>query len=818
MKNKNLISRYNPRIQEGLTAQQVKDRKKDKLTNKAKLVVGKSYAEIIFTNVLSFFNITLFLIAGVMIYFKLYFSLFFLFVLIPNTLIGLYQDLKARALMGKLKVMTAPRVTVVRDKKVSQIMSDDVVLDDIIVLKNSCQIPVDGIVLDGNLSVNEALLTGESDNIVKNPGDMVYSGSYVVSGTCYIRADKVGEECYAATLAGKAKKFRRSSSEILKSLKGLFRTITGIVIAMAIFMGITFFVQKREFNADLVSSISGSMVSMIPSGLYLLTSIALTLAVMSLGKKQAQVQDFYAVEMLARVDLLCVDKTGTITDGSMMVQSVVPLSTFEESETAQMVTNLIHATKDDNYTAEALKKYFKNTPDKSCTKALPFNSDNKYSAATFARDKTYVLGAIEKLNINDKNKYIEMAKEYAVKGLRVLLFGYSDDSIQDNKFEGLVRPICFIILEDHVREDAIKTFEWLQASKVGIKVISGDNAQAVSTIAKSAHIKDADKFVSLDGKTLDETYECAMRYTVFGRVSPEQKEVLVKAFKNQGRTVGMTGDGVNDILALKRADCSIAVASGADAARNVSHIVLLDNDFSHLPEVIAEGRRVVNNLQRTSSVFLVKTIFSMVLTFIFTLLSLVTKNSSISYPFATNNMYPWEIISIGIAAFFLALEPNNERLKGNFLNNIFKKAFPAACMMIASVLIIFGLYWLQNLNGFDCQIKSFETATSIACLSFNALSLVVLFKVCSPFNRFRRRVMIGISVMVFAVLLYSCVMTYMGYYEYSILNIKYYDLKVLTYIIILVNIVVCAGFFLGGYKIKDSIKERISKKNASKEK
>ncbi|MCQ2086753.1 MAG: HAD-IC family P-type ATPase [Bacilli bacterium] len=808
MKNEVEVTRYNPQYDVGLSKEQVKERQENKLNNKTKLVVGKSYAEIIFTNVLSFFNITLFAIAAVMIINGLYKNLFFLTVLIPNIVIGLVQDIKSRVLMGKLKLMTSPTVMVVRDGKKETIKSPDVLLDDIIILKSSNQIPVDGIILEGSVTVNESLLTGESDNIVKNVGDTVLSGSYVVSGQCYIRADKIGESSYASTLSNKARKFRRSNSEILKSLKGLFRIIGTVVVGMAIFMIVTFVIQKRDFDSQLIAQITGSLVSMIPSGLYLLTSIALTLAVGSLAKRQAQVQDFYSVEMLARVNLLCVDKTGTITDGSMLVKEVLPVQ-IGDSETAisQVISNLLNATKDENLTANALNKHFTVAPNKEASEVLPFTSDNKYSAASFGKD-TYALGAFENLPISNRDDIKDKVEEYSSKGNRVLVLTKGKGGIKDKKVSGDVEAIALVILEDHIRDNAKDTFAWFNNNKVGVKVISGDNAMAVSEIAKNAGVTNAEKYVSLAGKSLEETYKLANEYTVFGRVTPEQKETLIKAFKDMGKTVAMTGDGVNDILALKRADCSIAMASGADAARNVSHIVLMDNNFDHLPEVVGEGRRVVNNLQRSSSIFLVKTFFAMVLTFVFTLASIITK-SDVAYPFSTMNMYPWEILTIGYASFFLALQPNKELIKGKFLENIFKKSTPAALMMICSVFIIFGFHIADRLSWGYFGLDDFRVATYLSALVFNLLSFVVLYRISSPLDKYRKWVLVGIGAGLAVLLGYEALISMKGIHDtWTIIDINFDSISKAGYVIGAATFLTCFFFYIGGCGIYDTLKNR----------
>ena len=468
---------------------------------------------------------------------------------------------------------------------------------------------------------------------------------------------------------------------------------------------------------------------------------------------------------------------------------------------------LENATKDENFTADALRKHFILIPNKEAKEVLNFTSDNKYSAATFD-DYTYALGAFEVLPIMNAEEIKGQVDSYSAKGNRVLVLVRGREGIKDKKIAGRVEAVSLVILEDHIRENAKDTFAWFNENKVDVKVISGDNALAVSEIAKNAGVKNAEKFVSLAGKSLEETYELAKEYTVFGRVTPEQKETLIKAFKDMGKTVAMTGDGVNDILALKRADCSIAMASGADAARNVSHIVLMDNNFDHLPEVVGEGRRVVNNLQRSSSIFLVKTFFAMVLTFLFTLLSII-RNSNIAYPFSTMNMYPWEILTIGYASFFLALQPNKEIIKGKFLGNIFKKSLPAAAMMIASVLIVFGFHTADVLGIAYFGLDDFRIATYLSALVFNTLSLVVLYKISSPLDKYRRRVFIGICCGFVLLLGYEGFISFKGLHNsWTIIDINYDLIGKVGFAIGVATILICATFYLGGTGIYELVKKR----------
>ena len=756
MANKEIIERFNADLNQGLSDEQVLLRKKQKLVNKSKKAFGKSYTEIIISNVFSFFNVLLYVIAGVMIYFavkynepKILFGMFFLIVLLANTVIGLYEDIKARYLLGKLRLITQPKAIVIRNGKQMLIDVQDVVLDDIVLIEKDTQIGVDGIVLQGEVGVNESFITGESVNVFKGVGKEVYSGTFVASGSAYIRADKVGSACLANSLQAKANTFKRSPSEILKSLKRLFLVIGVSVIAMAAFLIITFAVQGKFGNDELlvagVKSITGSLVAMIPSGLYLLTSTALAVGVIGLSKKKAQVQDFYSVEMLARVDTLCVDKTGTITDGNLVVKKVSPLKASAlDGYIAQAVSNVIAATKDKNATATALKAYFDLELSAGVLVALPFSSENKYSGASFKGGKTYIIGAPEFMPLNNKAGVIKRCEEFTKDGYRVVVLGEGSDIIKDNKYSGVLEAVALIVIKDHIREDAAETFAWFRNNGVDIKVISGDSARTVSAIASEAGIVNADKFISLEGMSLEEVKNIALQYTVFGRVTPEQKEVLVIALKEAGKTVAMTGDGVNDILALKRSDCSIAMASGADAAKNISHIILMDSNFARLPAVVDEGRRVVNNLQRTASLFVTKTIFAFAITFIFTMASIIERDPAVQYPFVTNHLYLWEIFTSGYAAFFIALEKNSEKIEGRFLPNVFKKAVPAALLWITSVCIIFLFFVLQRNNLLNIGIYSRDCAVAMCVITYSILGIAFLYKVCSPMSRYRFIIFISI--------------------------------------------------------------------------
>ena len=763
------VERVSADIKTGLNNEQVETRKLAGLINKTKMIAGKTYWEIVRTDILSFFNILLFIIAGFIIFANVmdkspsshwYSGLFFTIVLALNIIIGLYQDLKAKHLMSKLKVITTKVCKVVRNNVEVEIQPSEIVVDDILVLSSGDQIPSDSILLEGNVFVNESMLTGESLNVSKQQGDVLYSGSYITSGTCYARVDKVGKENYIESLTEKAKAFKRNPSQILRSLKILFRYLGIIIITMAVIVfsvyGAIGKFSSVESFASSIRPIAGQFVGMIPAGLYLLTSFTLATGVLSLYRKKANVQDFYSIEMLARSDVICVDKTGTITDGNLSVTKVDNLSKLSDAEIGQIINSIVMATKDTNATAKALEEYFKDSQVLECDKALPFMSDNKYSGMSTPLGTTYLLGAIEFMNIKNKDALIKQSEQYTSKGYRLLALAKGNSPISEERYTQEVEALAFIVLQDHIKDDALETFKWFQDNGVQVKVISGDNALTVSEIARLAGINGAEKYISLEGKSLEEVKEIADQYVVFGRVTPEQKEALVMALRDAKHTVAMVGDGVNDMLALKRADCSIAMYSGSLSARNVSHVVLLDDNFSTMPSVVGEGRRVINNLQRTGSLFLTKTFFAAVLSFVFLIVSIAT-HGKYDYPLSTNNMILWEVFGIGLVSFFIALEPDSKPIKPGFLRNILKNAVPYAVLLLTAVLISYLLF-VMNKAGLYTGVREFgynplDTAagrygaTGVAILSFSILSMVVLYLTCRPLNLYRG-IVVGAFVLI----------------------------------------------------------------------
>lgn len=726
----------------GLSNEQVELRIASKLTNKTKKTVGKSFVQIIATNVFTFYNLLLAVIATFLIIAHRYSSLVFMAVYIVNMIIGLYQDFKANYLLSKLQILIEPHIIVIRDGKEIEISTNDIVRDDIVILKAGNQISADGIIVEGEIGLDESLLTGEARPVFKKEGEEIFSGTYVFNGTAKVRILHVGKENYAAGLQTTARARKAKTSKLRQSLKLLFKVLGSIITVIGIITLIVRFDEIQNNFREMIGTFAGSMVAMIPGGLYLLTSLSFTIGVINLSKKRTLVQEFYSLEMLARSTMLCLDKTGTITDGTMVVKELVNVSAMDLKEIELLIANIIHATKDQNGTAISLSEAYPYEQTDKPLEVIPFDSYNKFSAATFKKG-TFVLGAIENLDIQSKKALESEADQYVSKGYRVLVLAKATGGIKDKKISGSMKAIALIIIEDHIRDDAKEIFQWFYDSGVKIRVISGDNAKAVAEVAKRAGISDAGNYISLESMPLDEVRKIALNYTVFGRVSPEQKEVLVDEFKKAKEVVAMTGDGINDILALKKADCSIAMASGADAAKNVSHLVLLDSNFGNLPSVVSEGRRAISNIQRSSSLFLMKTIFAIFYSVVFLLVSIGT---DMSYPFLTNHFYLWETTVIGIGVFFLTIEATDEPINRKFLRNVFEKAIPGAVTIILAVATVYLIY-VNDVAGNE------KIIISMAAIIMALFPLVLFYEVARPLTKYRTAVFVGVILLNISALL-----------------------------------------------------------------
>ena len=736
----NEVKRYldvNP--SEGLSSAQVEKRKSQGLVNVTKNENGKTIFGIICSNVFTFFNLVFLILTILLCLVGSFGNLMFLATVIPNLVIGIIQEIRAKIMIEKLSLMSAPTTTVVRDGKEVVIAVNELVLDDVMVLKNGKQICADAIVLDGNIEVNESMITGESDAIGKKPGDTLFSGSFVTSGSCYARADKIGKDSYIETLAGEAKKYRKPNSELLKSLNVIFKVVSFLIVPLGILTFINIFgtddilnrlTNPDQFNilAEAVTRTAGSMIGMIPAGLFLLTSMALFVGVYRLGKNNTLVQELYCIETLARVDMLCLDKTGTITDGTMKVWDCIELNNSTNYTIREIVGSMMNAFTDTNATSEALIKYFDKNSILKPIATIPFSSKRKYSAVTFEGQGTFFLGAPEFVLSSRHEQINKRIERYASQGCRVLAISHTNLKVKGEEVPKNVAAVALIVIQDHIREEAADTIKYFKRNGVQIRVISGDNPLTVSYIARRVGIDNAEKYISLEGMTEDEVRDIANDYVIFGRVTPNQKRVLVETFRKAKHTVAMTGDGVNDILALKEADCAIAMASGSEATRYVAHLVLMDSNFANMPKVVNEGRRVINNIQKTSTLFLVKTMFAISLTIMY----LILKEE---YIFVPSNLSMIEWFAIGVPAFFIALQPNTNQVKGKFIVNVIKSTIPGALTVLIFHLILHGL---QNGLIADYAVNgASEEYKTLAILVTSMVSMIVLYKVCKPFNLLR---------------------------------------------------------------------------------
>ena len=725
-------TRYNPEYKKGLTSQQVQEHRLHGWTNKAVEPPSKTTKEIVHENVFTYFNLIFVVLAVLLCLVGSFRDLTFLPVIIANTLIGIIQEIRAKQVLDKLTMLNAPRASVVRDGKRTVINAEDLVVDDIVIFKAGDQVCADAEVSDGEVQVNESLLTGEADEITKRKGDKLMSGSFIVSGQCHARLDKVGEDSYISKLTLQAKAMQsKEQSEMIRSLDKLVKCVGVAIIPIGIVLfSQAFFIQHDGFRESVTSMIA-AVIGMIPEGLYLLASVALAVSSIRLAQKKVLLHDMKCIETLARVDVLCVDKTGTITENTMKVQKLIKTDEYDEKEKgglSLLVGDFAAAMTNDNITMAALKEYFTKASGKKVLSKTGFSSATKYSSVTF-EDGAYVLGAPEFVLKEKYDDYAEEITEYASTGSRVLAFGIYDGEVDGKPLTHGILPFGFVLLANPIREAAKETFEYFAEQGVEVKVISGDNPVTVSNVAKQAGIKNADRYVDASEFEDEQSMRKALlNNTVFGRVTPSQKRKFVRILKEAGHTVAMTGDGVNDVLALKDADCSIAMASGSDAAAQASQLVLLESDFSCMPEVVLEGRRVVNNIQRSASLFLVKNIFSF-------LLSVASVVFMFTYPLEPSQVSLISMFTIGVPAFFLALEPNKNMIKGHFLTNVLLKALPAALTdaLAVAALVIFG-------RTFDVSSTDISTA---ATMLLAIVGFMILYKISAPMNKIRFSIVSG---------------------------------------------------------------------------
>lgn len=758
----------------GLTRIEVENRIRDNKVNYDTSVKTKSIRDIIISNSFTLFNIINILLALLLVIVGSYKNTLFIFIIIINSLISIIQEVRSKRELDKLKVIASNSVLVLRDGVEEEIHINDIVLDDIIIFNNGNQVVVDSIVVDGEVEVNESFITGEAKTIYKKKGDKLLSGSFIVSGRCLAEVEHVGLDNYVAKISSNTKYSKPVSSEIMRSLNRIVSTISFIIVPVGILLFSSQYSASNNFNEAITSTVAG-IIGMIPEGLVLLTSTVLAVSVIKLSKKKVLVQDLYCIEMLARVDVACLDKTGTITEGKL---EVVRDISFNNRDISYIISNINGASIDSNPTALALLDKYGKSNDKKVEEVIPFSSSRKYSGVKFS-DITYVVGAPEFILKDNYKKYEKIISPY-LEDYRVLMVGEYKKNIIDTKLVGL------ILIQDKIRESAPSTIEYFKKQEVDLKIISGDDARSVLGIAKRAGFSDDTLAINATVLETDQDIlEAVSKYSVFGRVTPDQKRKFILALQKLGHSVLMGGDGVNDVLALKEADASVAMNSGADAAKNVSQLILLDSDFSSIPDIVAEGRRTINNIERSASLFIVKTIYTFLLVFLFI-------NTKSRYPFIPIQLSLLSTLTIGIPSFVLALEFNNNRVKRGFLLNVIKKALPTSILIVFNILIIYLL-------GMLFSISSNEISTMCVIISV-FIGFMHLYNICNK-NNIIHRLLIVVLVLVFLI-------SYIFFKEFfSFTNISI--TMGIIIVLLVVESVYLYKYFIGGLdKLIDFIKSR----------
>ena len=730
---------------EGLSPQEIKLRQSNGLSNIMPPSNTKSEGQIIKENVLTFFNLIFLVLALCLCLVGSFKNLMFLLVAAANTVVGSFQEIRAKRAVDKLTLVAAGTAKAIRSGQRISVRTDQLVRDDIVEFAAGDQICADAVVRDGQLQVNESLLTGEADAILKNPGDTLKSGSFVISGRARVQLTHVGSESYAAKLAAEARRNVRSTkSEMMLSLTKLITVVGIALIPLGIILFLRHFLSVFQGLPlrDSVESTVSALIGMIPEGLYLLTSVAIAASCLKLSRKRVLVQDMNCIETLAHVDVLCVDKTGTITEPTMEVTDVYPLNSerFSYDDIEKILAAFYHGEEPDNETARAMGQQFAGETTWRAVKRMAFSSSTKWSGADFGENGRYVVGAPEFIMGDRYDSIRSEAEPWSERGCRVLLLAAYDTAFDDGPLQSAhVAPIALVFLSNLLRPDAQETFRYFASQGVSVRVISGDNPITVAQVATRAGIENADRYVDATTLSTEQDFEEAVKYyTVFGRVTPEQKRYLVRAFQKQGHTVAMTGDGVNDVLALKDANCGIAMASGSQAASQVAQIVLLNSQFSAMPAIVAEGRRVINNIQRAASLFLVKNIFSFALTLLLLFIDM-------PYPLLPIQLSLISTFTIGIPSFFLALEPNYARVEGKFMRNVIRRAMPGGLTNLTIVLLagfFTSTFGLSN-----------EQLNTICVWVMSAVGLVTLYHVSVPFTRLRLAVLAAMTAaMLFSLL------------------------------------------------------------------
>lgn len=707
---------------QGLTQAEVEERIADGQVNAIQDSSNRSVKDIVMGNTLTFFNFINIVLLALVLSVRSYKNMLFIFIIIANTLIGIFQEIKAKITLDKLKILTVSHVDVIRDGVKKSVTVSELVKDDVILLKSGGQIPADGVILDGEVDVNESLLTGESDSIHKMCGSKVLSGSFVTSGKAMCLLTEVGHDCYMEKLSSEAKQFKRYKTELQRNLDTILKFISIIIVPLGIILfAKQYWISGSTYEQAALDTVA-AVLGMIPEGLVLLTSVALALGAVRLARRSTLVRELFCIETLARVDTLCLDKTGTITEGHLCVQGEE--SVKEDIDLEQLMGRMVSALGDENETFQALRQHYKRNQSTNTKLVLPFSSERKFSGVVFEGEGTYLMGAYQFIFPQADPAVLEKIAEYASKGLRVLTVAHSPNEMTDYTLAEDFEIVGFVFMTDVVRKNAPDILGYFEEQGVDLKVISGDDPVTVAAIAARAGLKDADKYIDATTIHTDEEMEDAiLKYSVFGRVTPKQKQQMVRLLKQNGRTVAMTGDGVNDVLALKDADVSIAMASGSEAAKNTANLVLLNSDFASLPHIVNEGRRVINNIKAAASMFLIKTGFS-VLTALLTII--VGQN----YPFQPIQLSVINGCAVAIPTMLLQLEPSFQKVNKHFFREVLRMSMPAAITITAMITII---------NNIGHSIgTSREMLSTVCVLATGWVYLITLRQVYSPMTGYRK--------------------------------------------------------------------------------
>lgn len=722
------MTRYESKIDFGLTGEQVNKRIEEGLVNYNSDIKTRNISDIVIINIFNLFNMLNFSIALLLLLVRSYKNLFFMGVVVCNTLISIIQEIRSKKIIDKLSIISSTKATVIRDGKESTINIEEIVLDDIVKYKRGNQIVSDSIILKGSVEVNESLISGEENSITKKAGDILYSGSFIVSGECTSRIEHVGKDNYSSKIMDGARYIKKINTVIMNTLKKIIKIISIVIVPL----GIALFFKQMSITGNITDSVvntSAAIIGMIPEGLILLTSTVLAVSVIRLSRKNVLVQQLYCIETLARVDTICLDKTGTLTEGYMEVEDVVSLN--DKYDYKEILSAMARVLLDDTPTMDAISRKFNKKVNFTCIDKELFSSDKKYSSVTFKEGK-YILGAPDILDKSSNMK--ELMDKYS--DYRLVLLKNNRDNI------------ALILLRDKIRYKVKSTLDYFKNNDVDIKIISGDSDKVINRIAKRLNIEtnsiDMSKIKYYNYKKI------VNEYNVFSRVNPNQKKLLIKALKDNNHTVAYVGDGVNDVLALREADCSIAIANGSDAARNVSEIVLLDSDFDGIPKIVEEGRRTINNIERSASLFLTKTTYATLLALIFLIIPM-------SYPFEPIQLSFISTITIGIPAFILALEPNRERVKGNFFINVLKKSIPGGLTIVINILSVILLSRYLNISS--------EEISTLSVILVAMTGFILLYRICYKFNKLRLALYIFLIILFF-----SCIIGIPKFFELVLLE------------------------------------------------